>query len=176
MQVMFITRLCRKELRSTEYNRDQRTTLERKVRKITVLNSQVWEAAILETTYLAWRSGQGQRVKPEYKRGEMALWKPTESWEGNWCPSAKLYNKTEREEEPNVVLRRRRKGMQRERSRMSCWAEKDHERDRCSPTSACSTNLSLCQRNISLFRKREFILVPGIIFLPFWIKNRSTFK
>lgn len=48
MQAMFITRLCRKELCSTEYNRDQRIALERKVRKITVLNSQVWEAAILE--------------------------------------------------------------------------------------------------------------------------------
>lgn len=64
MQVMFITRLCRKELRSTEYNRDQRTTLERKVRKITVLNSQVWEAAILETDNLL---GLKVRSRPKSK-------------------------------------------------------------------------------------------------------------
>jgi len=168
MQTMFITRLCRKELCSTEYNHDQRIALERKVRKITVLNSQVWEAAILErVNSLGLKVRSRPRSKTRIQEGRNGtLETNTESWEGNWCPSAKLHNKTERGEEPSVVLRRRRKGMQRERSRMSNWTEQDHERDRCSPTSACSTNLSLCQRNISLFRKREFILVPGIISFP----------
>lgn len=48
----------------------------------------------------------------------------------------------------------------------SFWTEQELEKDRCSPTSACSTNLSLCRRNISLFQKREFLLVPDIISFP----------
>lgn len=42
-------------------------------------------------------------------------------------------------------------------------AEQSKSRERCLPASAGSTNLSLCWRNISLFQKREFLLVPDII-------------
>lgn len=66
-----------------------------------------------------------------------------------------------KEEEPSIVLRRRGNGMLKQVAVGA--AEQSKSRDRFSPSSAGSTNLSLCWRNISLFQKREFLLVPDII-------------
>jgi len=112
-----------------------------------------------------WRSGQGQRVKPEDNRAETASQKSAESHEGKWCQWTKLQEE-EREEEPSVVLRRRRTRTPNAGSGTSFCREAEPEVGRRSPTSAGSTSLSLCRRSVSLFRKREFLLLPDIISFP----------
>lgn len=76
-------------------------------------------------------------------------------------PMDKVITKNEKEEETKSGAEDEEKW-----DTKSTKCSEQSKRDRCSPTSAGSTNLSLRQRNISLFQKREFLLLPDIISFP----------
>lgn len=177
MQAMFITRLCRKELCSTEYNRDQRIALERKVRKITVLNSQVWEVAILErVNSLGLKVRSRPRSKTRIQEGRNGTLETNRKLGGKLMPIGKVTQQ-------NWERRGTKRGAETKEKGDAERKEQNEQLNRARPRER-QMLADICMQHKPQSVPEKYFIVPEeriysgtwYYFLPLWIKNRSAFK